>query len=186
MSRIRLASVVLYVIFLLTSIITANSMEKLDQQRLGVHITVFLVSIFFIIIGFGTALMCILYRPQRTRSASLPSDSSGASNSYLVHKVADDSKQTIVFPASSDVRSLNYIFLQPLTTLTLQVLLATLSVVLVVSQKFAPAEDPKLWCGLSNGEISWGYSNTLCMMMVLMPAWAGLHSYLEAQRSLRE
>ncbi|KAF1966177.1 hypothetical protein BU23DRAFT_593325 [Bimuria novae-zelandiae CBS 107.79] len=57
----------------------------------------------------------------------------------------------------------------PLIAFIIQLILAVLSVILVLSQKFSVPEEPGKWCGLQDqGENVWGFGQTLSVVMLLM------------------
>lgn len=116
------------------------------------------------------------------------SDVSGTSNKvrYIVRKMTDDPKQFVVLPANIGLRLLYYLFLNPLIAFTVQIGLAILSVILVLSQKFAVPDNDK-WCGLQDkGENVWGFGQTLSMVMLLLPAMSAAQTYLEGRQDIQE
>lgn len=72
-AKIRMTLVISFALFLLSSMIAAISMPETiieadngDVERQpGVRRLAFLIPMFFMLIGFSTALVCILYKPQR-------------------------------------------------------------------------------------------------------------------------
>jgi hypothetical protein len=101
-AKIRLTLVVLFAVFLLTSMIAAISMppsviENNENGRTEVRSRVqrlsFLVPLLLILVGFSTALVCILYDPEGRIISSHSSDTSTNSISALVRRVTDSKKQ---------------------------------------------------------------------------------------------
>ncbi|KAF2129457.1 hypothetical protein P153DRAFT_340320 [Dothidotthia symphoricarpi CBS 119687] len=199
-AKIRLTLVVLFTVFLLSSMVAAickpPTVIKLGNgdteiqgraQRLS-----FVVPLFLIVIGFSTALVCILYDPRRQGIAFRLSNTSA--NSVPCHaRRATDPKQNgltthgIATPAHLGLCFLYYLFLNPLIAFAVQILLAILSATLVLSQKFAQPDDPGRFCGLQDeGENVWGFGQTLSVVMLLLPAMSACHTYLEGRQDIHE
>lgn len=162
--------------------------ERSRVQRLS-----FLVPMLFILVGFSTALVCILYDPQRKGPRSRTSDSSG-SVVQIVRCLTDQtmtpslcSSHIMMILAHVGLRVIYFLFLNPLIAFTVQILLATLSAILVLSQKFAEPGDQKNFCGLQDkGENIWGLGQTLSVAMLLLPILGAVHTYLEGRQNIRE
>jgi hypothetical protein len=198
-AKIRLTLVVCFALFLLTSMIATIAMppsliEGADGTsivRSRVQRLSFLVPLFLILIGFSTALVCILYDPE---GMGLDSPSSGSENSIqaLVRRLTDPlqkekgfSRRTM-FPARLGLRLIYYLFLNPAIAFIVQILLAILSATLVLTQKFAAPEDPEQFCGLQDDEENvWGFGQTLSVVMLLLPAITALQTYLEARQDIK-
>lgn len=85
------------------------------------------------------------------------------------------------------MRILYYLFLNPIIAFGVQILLALLSAVLVLSQKFAAPHDPKRFCGLQDeNENVWGFGQTLSVVMLLLPAMSACQAYLEGRQAISE
>ncbi|KAH3963338.1 hypothetical protein HBI25_197760 [Parastagonospora nodorum] len=193
-ARIRLILVILFAIFLLSSMIAAIAMpptivnhgDGTREKRSRAQRLSFIVPLFLIFVGFSTALVCILYDPKRKGT------SARASNASLVRRVTDP-KQSILppldfkAPAHIGIRILYYLFLNPLIAFGVQILLAILSAILVLSQKFATPNDPRRFCGLQDeGENVWGFGQTLSVVMLLLPAMSACQTYLEGRQDIRQ
>ncbi|KAF2789556.1 hypothetical protein K505DRAFT_253099 [Melanomma pulvis-pyrius CBS 109.77] len=184
-AKIRLTLVIVFALFLLSSMIAAIAMPPARRvQRLA-----FVVPMFFIMLGFSTALVCILYKPHRTSLAFKSFDSSGKSTLNLVHRMTGESKHShshpIMIPANISLRLLYYLFLNPLIAFIVQIILALLSVILVLSQKFA-VPDGEDRCGLQDqGENVWGFGQTLSVVMLLLPAMSACQTYLEGRQDIK-
>jgi hypothetical protein len=189
--------VIFFAIFLLSSMIAAIAMPptpvennvgtKIKQsraQRLS-----FIVPLFLILVGFSTTLVCILYDPKRKGTSSPASDMSIRG---LVRRFTDPKQDrlptfNIRTPAQVGLRMLYYLFLNRLIAFTVQILLAVLSTVLVLTQKFTPPKDPERFCGLQGGEENvWGFGQTLSVVMLLLPAMSACQAYLEGRQEIRE
>jgi hypothetical protein len=173
----------------ITSRNDVTTRESGRAQRLA-----FLVPMLFILIGFSTALVCILYDPDRKSAASkAASDSSGPMMGFM-HRLTDQKPPTpscspyfILLPAHFGLRLVYFLFLNPLIAFTVQILLAVLSTVLVLSQKFARPGNQKELCGLQDeGENVWGFGQTLSVAMLLLPVLSACHTYLEGRQEIRE
>lgn len=158
--------------------------KRSRAQRLS-----FIVPLFLILVGFSTALVCILYDPKRKGMSSPVSDSSICG---LVRRVTDPKQGNtpslnIRNPAKIALRMLCYLFLNPLIAFAVQILLAVLSTILVLTQKFTPPKDPKRFCGLQDGgENVWGFGQTLSVVMLLLQAMSACQTYLEGRQDIRE
>jgi len=79
------------------------------------------------------------------------------------------------------------LFLNPLIAFIIQLILAVLSVILVLSQKFSVPEESDRWCGLQDkGENAWGFGQTLSVVMLLLPAMSAAQTYLEGRQHIKE
>jgi hypothetical protein len=197
-----LTLVILFAVFLLTSMIAAISMppslienpvDGTTEVRSRVQRLSFLVPLLLILVGFSTALVCILYDPEGRIISSHSSDTSTNSVSALVRRFTDPKhagtggKLHIMCPARLGLRLIYYLFLNPFVAFIVQILLAILSAILVLTQKFAVPEDPKRFCGLQDEEENvWGFGQTLSVVMLLLPAITALQTYLEARQDISE
>ena len=160
------------------------------EKRSRVQRLSFIAPLFLILVGFSTALVCILYDPKR-RGSSNVSESSGSVRA-LVRRATDPNQRTfppfnIMAPAHIGLRILYYLFLNPLIAFAVQILLAILSAILVLSQKFAAPKDPTRFCGLQDeGENMWGFGQTLSVVMLLLPAMSACQTYLEGRQDISE
>ncbi len=146
----------------------------------------FLVPLCLILIGFSIALACILYNPKQVGLISRKSWSSGSSRQPIVHRVSDP-PQTIRASAHWGLNAIRYLIFTPLIAFTVQILLAMLSVVLVLSQKFAAPADPVRFCGLQDrAENLWGFGQLLSIFMLILPAIGAGQTYLEGRTEIRE
>ncbi|KAH7130388.1 hypothetical protein B0J11DRAFT_557485 [Dendryphion nanum] len=194
-AKIRIATVVIFALFLFCSMIACIAMPpttmvydgKIETQR-RVHRLSFLVPMFFMLIGFSTALVCILYRPKSPGLAYQTSDLSGRSILSLIHRVTDH-KRSLSIPRNIGLVILYYLFLNPLVAFIVQIILMLLSIILVLTQKFSkPAGGDKgRWCGLEDpAENSWGFGQTLSLVMLLLPAMSAGQTYLEGRQNLKQ
>jgi hypothetical protein len=199
-AKIRIALVFFFAACLLTSMITAICMpptavehndgtsERSRKQRLS-----FVVPLFLILVGFSTALVCILYDPKRKATTSRALKSSGGSTRGLARRVTDPRQRCLPLldikktPAHIGLRILYYLFLNPIIAFAVQILLAMFSTVLVLSQKFAAPKDPERFCGLQDAaENVWGFGQTLSVVMLLLPAMSAFQTYLEGRQDIGE
>jgi hypothetical protein len=138
-------------------------------------------------VGFSTALVCILYDPKRKGIASRAANASGLVRRATDPKQSSLSPFDIRAPAHIGVRIVYYLFLNPLIAFGVQILLAILSAILVLSQKFAPPNDPTRFCGLQDNEENiWGFGQTLSVVMLLLPAMSACQTYLEGRQDIKE
>lgn len=161
--------------------------KRSRTQRLS-----FIVPLFLIVVGFSTALVCILYEPNRKGKQSLSGKARGGAMRSIVRR-ATDPRQSILppfdfrAPAHISIRLLYYLFFNPLIAFGVQILLAILSVVLVLTQKFSPPRDAEKFCGLQDEEENvWGFGQTLSVVMLLLPATTACQTYLEGRQDIRE
>lgn len=167
----------------------ATTEESSRAQRLA-----FLVPMLFILVGFSAALVCILYDPDRKSAASKAASNSNGSIVQLVRHLADQKPPTpscslhlILLPAHFGLRVIYVLFLNPLIAFTVQILLAILSAILILTQKFAQPSDQSSSCGLQDeGENVWGFGQTLSVAMLLLPVLSACHTYLEGRQNIRE
>ena len=199
-AKIRLTLVIFFAICLFASMIAAICMPSTIvshedtgvDERSRVQRLAFLVPMLFIVVGFSKALVCILYDPKRRGSKSPTSDLSG-SMAQIVRRLTDQKSpipspaQIIMLPAHFGLRLIYFLFLNPLIAFAVQILLAVLSAVLVLTQKFAQPSDQKSFCGLQDeGENVWGFGQTLSMVTLLLPVLSACHTYLEGRQDIRE
>jgi hypothetical protein len=205
-AKIRLGLVVVFALFLLCSMIAAIAMPTevvtnhdgvLEKQHRVQRLS-FIVPMIFIIFGFSTALVCILYRPPKAELTYRRSSSSGRSTKSLLSRCIPRKvpitftlpgypSQFVMLPANFGLRLLYYLVLNPLIAFTIQIVLASLSVILVLSQKFAVPDDKTVWCGLQDsGENIWGFGQTLSVVMLLLPAMSAAQTYLEGRQDIQD
>ncbi|KAF2728307.1 hypothetical protein EJ04DRAFT_591904 [Polyplosphaeria fusca] len=199
-AKVRLSLFLGFALFLLSSMVATIAMPQTvgsqgtiigETPNSRVRRLCFIIPMFFILIGFSTALTCILSHPQK----------SSKSTSNLKKRTTDSSVNPMkcLLPATCDhdpflthagkcgLVLLRYLFFNPLIAFIVQILLAILSVVLVLSQKFSPPDDPKHWCGLQDGEENaWGFGQTLSVVMLLLPAMSAGQTYLEARHAIQK
>lgn len=90
-------------------------------------------------------------------------------------------------PVNIGLKALWYLFFNPLIAFIVQIVLAILSGILVLSQKFAVSKDKEKWCGLQDsGENNWGFGQTLSMVMLLLPVMSATLMYLEGRQDISE
>jgi hypothetical protein len=81
---------------------------------------------------------------------------------------------------------IDFLFLNPLVAFTIQILLAVLSAILVLTQKFARPSDERMFCGLQDdGENVWGFGQTLSVAMLLLPVLTAWNTYLEGMQNIK-
>ncbi|KAF1924272.1 uncharacterized protein M421DRAFT_72921 [Didymella exigua CBS 183.55] len=190
-ARIRLTLVVFFATCLFASMIAAIGMSPTSSraQRLAL-----LVPMLFILVGFSTALVCVLYDPDRKSAASKAASDSGGSIVHLVRHLTDQktpapscAPHLMLLPAHFGLRLIYFLFLNPLIAFVVQILLAILSAVLVLTQKFAQPDDRRGFCGLQDeGENVWGFGQTLSVAMLLLPVLSACHTYLEGWQDIRK
>ncbi|KAF1948896.1 hypothetical protein CC80DRAFT_223745 [Byssothecium circinans] len=198
-AKIRITFVVIFALFLFASMVAAISMpetsytndEGIIEHQMRVQRLSFLVPMIFMLIGFSTALVTTLYIPHHASlSVSPRRTDSGASHyfhfpSHPRRRLSATEHVTI--PAKRSLKLLVLIFLNPLISFIIQIILATLSVILVLSQKFSIPEEPEKWCGLmGDGENGWGFGQTLSVVMLLLPTMSAGQAYLEGRQHIRE
>jgi hypothetical protein len=191
-AKVRLTMVIVFALFLLASMLAAISMPEVyfvngtghrekcpRSNRLA-----FVIPMFFILIGFSTALVCILCQPKQ------PLFWSRKTSSWVEKMVPGTPIQrrqcdSFVPSVNCGLLLLHIIFLNPLIAFIIQIVLAILSTILVLSQKFSVPEDPKRWCGLQDkGEDVWGFGQTLSVVMLLLPATSACQTYLEGRQHI--
>lgn len=163
------------------------SQDQRTEEKNGVRIRnkrlAFLVPFFLILLGFSTALACILYDPKGkglVRANQIPP---------FVRRITDPKQASspIAIPARFGFKFLYYLFFNPFVAFAVQILLALLSSILVLTQKFAVPSDTKHFCGLSeDAEITWGFGQTLSIAMLLLPAISAAHTYLEGKQDISQ
>ncbi|KAF2645966.1 hypothetical protein P280DRAFT_442995 [Massarina eburnea CBS 473.64] len=93
--------------------------------------------------------------------------------------------ETITIPATFGIKLVHLVFFNPLISFIIQIILAILSVILVLSQKFSVPEEPEKWCGLQDqGENVWGFGQTLSVVMLLLPMMSAGQVYLEGRQHI--
>lgn len=204
-ARTRITLVTIFTLFLLCSMIAAIALpntllalqESVVERQKRLQRLPFVVPMIFIAFGFSTALVCILYKPKAKvripswHSTNVDSHGHGRQKSMfpLVHRLTDHGltpTQYINVPANIGLRMLYYLFLNPFITFAFQILLALLSVVLVLSQKFSVPDDGKKWCGLNvEGENVWGFGQTLSVVMLMLPSMSAAQTFLEGQQDIK-
>jgi hypothetical protein len=188
-AKIRIALVIVFALFLLASMIAAISIPKkvgtndsgvTEQHR--VQTLSFLVPMIFMLIGFTTAIATIIYQPEhesnllRRANSCEPVIFGGCRRA-----------ESITSPTQFCLKIILFLILNPLISFIIQIVLATLSLVLVLSQKFSVPEEPDKWCGLSNrGDDVWGFGQTLSVVMLLLPAMSAGQTYLEGRQHIIE
>ena len=99
--------------------------------------------------------------------------------------VGDPNIYTASSERSVSARQSAYTF--ALIAFIMQLILALLSTILVLSQKFSVPEEPGKWCGLQDrGENEWGFGQTLSVVMLLLPGMSAAQAYLEGRQDIRE
>ncbi|KAF2020071.1 hypothetical protein BU24DRAFT_459686 [Aaosphaeria arxii CBS 175.79] len=192
-AKIRMTMVVVFALFLLCSMIASLAVRphhgdyrgsSESQQR--AHRLSFLVPMFFMLVGYSTALICILYRPRQTELAYRSNDMAGLSSMSLVRRGASfDSEAALPKNVGSCI--MFFLVLNPLLAFIIQIILMILSVVLVLSQKFSRPQDKKRWCGLDDaGENTWEFGQTLSVVMLLLPAMSAGQTYLEGRQVIKD
>ncbi|KAL5399222.1 hypothetical protein PMIN06_000968 [Paraphaeosphaeria minitans] len=190
-AKIRLTLVILFACFLLASMIAAIGMPELvhttpqgvPEKQARVQRLAFVVPMFFIIVGFSTALVCIMWTPRR--NAASPRDThvwNRDGRGPLATR-----RGSMAVPANFGIGLFSILFLNPLVAFIIQLILALLSTILVLSQKFSVPEEPGKWCGLQDqGEKEWGFGQTLSVVMLLLPAMSAAQAYLEGRQHMQE
>lgn len=154
---------------------TTNSRSR--AQRLS-----FLVPPTLTLIGFSTALVCILHKSRSKPVLTGASTTPSTSKQGLVQRIAKPYS-----PAHLSVQLFYCLFMNPISAFAVQIVLAILSVILVQSQKFAVPGDAEEFCGLQDdGEKVWGFGQTLSVVMLLLPAMSACHTYLEGRQDISE
>lgn len=162
-AKIRLALVVFFAICHSASMLAVIGMPPTVTSQEGVKTKegsraqrlAFLVPMLFILVGFSTALVCILYDPDRKSAASKAASDSSGSIVQLVRRLTDQEPPTpscsphfMLLPAHFGLRLVYFLVLNPLIAFAVQILLAILSAVLALTQKFAQPDNQKAFCGL--------------------------------------
>jgi hypothetical protein len=81
---------------------------------------------------------------------------------------------------------ISHLFFDPLLAFIVQIILATVSVILVLSHKFAKPEDQRKWCGLQDeDENAWGFGQTLSVIMLMLLGKSAARTYLEGRYEIR-
>lgn len=193
-AKIRLTLVVVFACFLLASMIAAIGMPELvhtapeggsEKQSRAQRLS-FLVPMFFIIVGFSTALVCIMATPRRKLTSPRGTIWNQDGRGTHMHPRLERSS-SIAGPANFGLILFYVLFLNPLIAFIIQLILALLSTILVLSQKFSVPDERGKWCGLQDqGENEWGFGQTLSVVMLLLPAMSAAQAYLEGRQHIRE
>lgn len=197
-AKIRLTLVIVFACFLLCSMIATICMPEAvrltptgaTEKQPRVRRLSFLVPMIFIIAGFSTALVCIMWTPKGKRSPRGTTlwnhDWRGVQRRQSEPRFLDRSS-SMAIPANFGLGLFYILFLNPLVAFIIQLILAVLSVILVLSQKFSVPEEPEKWCGLQDeGENAWGFGQTLSVVMLLLPAMSAAQAYLEGRQDILE
>ncbi|EDU42175.1 hypothetical protein PtrSN002B_007906 [Pyrenophora tritici-repentis] len=205
-AKIRIGLVILFAVFLLASMLATIIMPPVlitDDEGEGTgpgsHFQkyVFLTLLLLIFIGVSTALVCILHDPndrRRGSPSSLPSSSSrGYRIRHLIRSVTYPEKadngisRLYLYPAKLARRLICLLFLTPSVAFVVQNLLANISAVLVLTQKFVKPKDEKRFCGMQSKEENvWGFGQMLSVVMLLLPILTAAQTYLEARHEILE
>ncbi|KAJ8116697.1 hypothetical protein OPT61_g1947 [Boeremia exigua] len=110
-AKIRLTLVIVFAVCLFASMIAAICMPPTTtrvhdagiEERSRVQRLAFLVPMLFILVGFSTAVACILYDPERKRPESRAPDASN-SMAHVVHRLTDQTPPTPINPARHLIR----------------------------------------------------------------------------------
>ncbi|KAJ4351590.1 pre-rRNA-processing protein esf1 [Didymosphaeria variabile] len=95
--------------------------------------------------------------------------------------------KSMTVPANFGIGLFYVLFLNPLVAFIIQLILALLSTILVLSQKFSVPEEAGKWCGLQDeAENEWGFGQTLSVVMLLLPAMSAAQAYLEGRQHIQE
>ncbi|KAF2844668.1 hypothetical protein T440DRAFT_409701, partial [Plenodomus tracheiphilus IPT5] len=168
-AKIRLTSVIVFAMFLFGSMIAAICMPPTHLEHNDATLE-------------SHALVCILYKPRGRAVLARASTSSSNFKQGLIQRVVNP-----VSPAHLGVKLFYFLFLNPTIAFTVQILLAILSVILVLSQEFAVPSDGDAFCGLQDDrENVWGFGQTLSVVMLLLPAMSACHTYLEGRQDISE
>lgn len=157
-----------------------------SEKQPRIHRLSFIVPMFFIILGFSTALVCIMWTPQRRNTSPRgtniwPYDSKGARPKFEIRS------SSAAVPANLGIGLFYILFLNPLVAFIMQLILALLSTILVLSQKFSVPAEPGKWCGLQDrGKNEWGFGQTLSVVMLLLPGMSAAQAYLEGRQDIKE
>lgn len=150
----------------------------------------FLVPLCLILVGFSTALVCILYDPGIPEKAVVSRTPTSSSNNWLIHRATqqsryqDTARHRLIYII---LRTIYLLWFNPVIAFLIQILLALLSTVLVLSQKFSAPKNPKLFCGLQDSrENAWGFGQTLSIVMLLLPALSACQTYLEGRQAIQQ
>ncbi|CAI6342106.1 unnamed protein product [Periconia digitata] len=202
-AKIRITLVIVFTALLFASMIAAIAMpETITVSSTGVleremraHRLSFTVPMAFMLVGFSTALVAILYNPPTTShfagSRNHHHHSTTSPRNQLVALSAATlrrrNSEKTTCPARKGLMLVLVLFLNPLVAFIVQIILATLSVILVLSQKFSVPEEKDKWCGLQgNAENQWGFGQTLSVVMLLLPAMGACQAYLEGRQQIAE
>ncbi|OAK93443.1 hypothetical protein IQ06DRAFT_94632 [Phaeosphaeriaceae sp. SRC1lsM3a] len=198
--KIRLALVTIFATFLFSSMIAAICMppttiehdDGTKEKRSRTQRLSFIVPLFLVVVGFSTAPLFILYDPQRQNIKSGTREAHVGSLRGVVRRATDPRRSILPpfdtrAPAHISICILYYLFLSPLIAFGVQGLLSTLSVILVLTQKFSPPKDSEKFCGLQDeDENMWGFGQTLSIVMLLLPAMTAFQTYLQGRQDIRE
>jgi hypothetical protein len=148
-AKIRFTLIIFFAIFLLPSMIAAICMpptvvEDTDGMavRTRAQCMSFLVPLILILHGFSTALVGVLYDPKHRRTATHGLECSRNSMGRLVRRITDSKPRNYpplktLIPSNLGFRLLHHVFIRPLIAFAIQIVLAILPVVLVLTPEFA-------------------------------------------------
>jgi len=90
-----------------------------------------------------------------------------------------------LYPVRLGWRLICLLFLTPSIAFVVQILLANVSAVLVLTQKFARPEDEVRFCGMQGDEENiWGFGQMLSVVMLLLPVMTAAQTYLEGRQEI--
>lgn len=191
-ARIRLTMVIVFGLFLFSSTLVAmgglevgrTGNNRVMKKQLRAQRLAFILPMFFVLIGFSTALVCIRYKPQKDTFSPRSTDS-WASRLRGGERNMGFKARLIAILAKFGLCLFHIIFRNPLIAFIIQITLAVLSVVLVLTQKFSVPGEPNVWCSLQNeGENAWEFGQTLSVFMLLLPAMSLGLTYLEGKEDI--
>ncbi|PVH92786.1 hypothetical protein DM02DRAFT_662608 [Periconia macrospinosa] len=192
-AKIRITLVILFTVCLFASMMAAIAMPEtvtvsstgVLERDMRVRRLSFVVPMAFMLLGFSTALVAIVYTPADNRSPTLLARRASGGRSLAMFS-PPPRRGSIECPVHrACLRPILVVFLNPLVAFIIQIVLATLSVILVLSQKFSVPEEPGKWCGLQGAkENEWGFGQTLSVAMLLLPTMGAFQAILEARREI--
>ncbi|ORX95700.1 hypothetical protein BCR34DRAFT_628981 [Clohesyomyces aquaticus] len=185
-ARVRITLIIAFALFLLAPMIAAIAKPTMGVRGSGQEIAereqdhaqwlFFIVPMFLTVLGFSTALVCVLHRPRQSPLGSPGRRGSSSSSNQLpiIGRIAKSSSIARVSSNNPAILIIYDLFLNPLI------------VFMVKSQKFAKPEDETEWYGLQDGgENTWGLGQTLSVIMLLLPAMSATQIYLEGRHDIR-
>lgn len=173
----------------LTTVETENGEQEVQGRAKGLS---FLVPLCLILVGFSTALVCIGYDPgkKRVKGPVISRAATTPGHRWISQRPTESSysqREIRYRLARYILRTIYHLWFNPVIAFLIQIMLAVLSTILVLSQKFSVATNPALFCGLQNsGENAWGFGQTLSIAMLLLPAMSACQTYLEGRQDIRE